>query len=219
MELIEKDWKHGTRLAYTNVEPELLALKKGDRVLPASNFYTPGGDFTLKVIHPPGEFGWPEGGYEVYEDAALRCFYLDEIILHPLVINHTPTLVKIASGVSSSLSPDSEVSKQAKIEERIIKSLLPQHVKLDPLTGRGKRGRPSLGPKKVYVPTGGQRGRVKLSDEEKQRRIEERKYVPNGGKRGRKPLSDEEKAKRVMSKAKQGTGKRGRPRLVKTTVN
>lgn len=220
MDLIQKEYKHGIRIAYSNVEDELLHMKPGDRVLPAEAFYTPGNNFRLKAIFLPGSPGYPEGGYEVYEDAAVRCFYPDEVIIHPLVIKHQPTLIMIDKGIQEKINYDEDGNiipnpipkqrgrKSLSDDERAIKvakSLLP----------KGKRGRPSLGKTKVaYAPTGGQRGRKKLTDEERAQRDKAKIYVPTGGKRGRQPLSAEEKAKREAEKAakhaKSG-GKRGRP--------
>ena len=55
MNIIEKQWEHGSYLAYENVEPELLNFKPGARVLPAPYYYEKALYFELIRMYQPGD--------------------------------------------------------------------------------------------------------------------------------------------------------------------
>lgn len=205
MRIIDKDWKYGTRKAYEDVPAELNMFAKGVRVLPADMFYE-NGLFTFISKHEPGEPGWSEGGFELYDDGGgKRNYYLDQVILHPQVINHRPTL-RMIKGID-------EADKESK---HIAKALR------DPNAPAQKRGRKPLDPEEKArreeakaeqaTRSGGKRGRPAIQRPEG--------YVApvkvlTGGKRGRKPLDPAVKAEReqmrLAASIKSG-GKRGRPK-------
>lgn len=196
---------------FSDVESEYLNFEKGCRVLPAPFYEEPTLQFELIKRYEPGEKKtFPNGGFEVYGPGnEIRSFDLDQVILHPFELKKFNFFKK---------------SQSEEAREKII----------DPNKPKGKRGRPAKLdengnpiPKKEYVPTGGRRGRLPLSDEEKAKRELEKANQPvkekGTGQRGRKPLSEEEKAKRELEKQNQLvkkqrlieagiiSGKRGRP--------
>jgi hypothetical protein len=172
--------KLGTYLSYTDVEPELMVMKQGDRVLPAPFFYEKNLWFHLIRQWAPGENKFfPGGGFEVRDGGGgIRNYELDQVCLHPAIIKHKKTLDKMAR----------KAEKAAKQRERVLKrGSKPVKVKgarrgrpaIDPAIkaareaecaaraqrSGGKRGRPSSGVKAPAVPktTSGKRGRPSLS--------------------------------------------------------
>lgn len=193
---------------FADIEPEYLNFEKGCRVLPAPFYEEPTLQFELIKRYEPGEKKtFPNGGFEVYGPGnEIRSFDLDQVILHPFELKKFNFFKK---------------SQSEETREKVI----------DPNKPKGKRGRPAKldengNPiiKEAYVPTGGRRGRLPLSEEEKAKRALEKANQPIKvkGQRGRKPLSPEEKAKREAEAAKIAaerqakidagiiTGKRGR---------
>jgi len=201
---------------YADIEPEWLNFENGIRVLPAPYFKEPNLDFTLKQRYEPGEKKtFPNGGFEVYEGngGKILNFDMDQVIVHPFELKKY------------------NYFKSNKTEEQKDKVIDPNK----PKAGRGRppkldeNGNPI--PKKEYVPTGGQRGRAKLTDEERAKRELEKANTPKSeskGSRGRKKLSEEEKAKRKLiedqklaERQKQIdagliSGKKGRPSTLTT---
>lgn len=212
MKIVEKPWKYGTRLAYEDIEPELLEFKPDIRVLPASSYYEKNVMFTFIARYEPGEKKtFPEGGFEVRGPGGdVRSFYLDQVVIHPFVIRHRKMVNKVRA---------KDEKQQAKIDKRLAR--------MDKLNkiGTGKRGRPSLSPEekairdaeKANKPVStGKRGRPTLDPSQRKPQ-----YVAKGTGtgRGRPALSPEEKAKREAeqaaikaAKALISGGKRGRPK-------
>ena len=207
MNVIEKQWQYGTYLAYDEIDENFLATEKGIRVLPAPFFYDKKLYFELKKRYEPGEKPtFPNGGYEVVDvSGGIRSYDLDQIIIHPQVLQHKKMLDKMAR----------RAEKQAKKRERTMKKIgkenKPKH---------GRRGRPAIDPAlkaaraaskvEAGVRSGGKRGRPKST---------EPKAVPtpkvSTGKRGRPALSAEAIKQRAADKAataKRSGGKRGRPK-------
>jgi len=190
-QIYSQPWRYGlTQLAYTNVSPEYLEFKPNIRVLPARYHLEKQVHYYLVGRYEPGEHELlPKGGFHIRnEQGANYWFDLDKVIVHPSIIQMQKKRDKIAR-------------RAAEIAGAPIKN------------PNERRGRPRLSdeekalrPSKVYVPTGGKRGRPAKGE------VREPKpaYTPNGGKRGRPPLSDEEKALRI-TKPKTSGGKRGRP--------
>ena len=98
MKVIEKEFVVGgavlsTYNAYSDVEPELLKFRPGVRVLPAPFFYENGTAFTLITQHEIGAPFYPNGGFEVRDGGGgTRHYDLDQVIVHPAIIKHKPTL-------------------------------------------------------------------------------------------------------------------------------
>jgi hypothetical protein len=195
----------GVFQAYTDIEPELIATEKRTRVLPAPFFYEKRLFFYLINRYEPGQNKFfPNGGFEVRDESGgLRCYDLDQVIIHPAVIKHKKTLDKMHR----------TAEKIAKQKERDAK----RNAKPKPIT-TGKRGRPALDPalkaardaEKLAKSerSGGKRGRPK-SDKTP---IVKAK---TGGKRGRPKVSADVIASRVAAKAATRVrtgGKRGRPK-------
>lgn len=167
MKIIENTETFPNYKYFIEVEDKFLNFTKDCRVLAARYFDDPNIFFSLKKKHEPGSKGFPNGGFEVYgPDGGTFNFELNEVVVHPYHLG----MKKYFSNVQN--IDKEKVSTGAK----------------------GKRGRPSKDPsERKTFPA----------------------YVPNGGQRGRKKLSDEEKAKRealVAEKKKNSTGKRGRPK-------
>ena len=123
----------GVFQAYTYIEPELIATEKRTRVLPAPFFYEKRLFFYLINRYEPGQNKFfPNGGFEVRDESGgLRCYDLDQVIIHPAVIRHKKTLDKMHR----------TAKKIAKQKERDAK----RNAKPKPIT-TGKRGRPALDP-------------------------------------------------------------------------
>lgn len=215
MNIIEKQWEHGSYLAYENVEPELLNFKPGARVLPAPYYYEKQLYFELIRIYQPGEKRtFPKGGFEVRgpNPASVYNFELDQVVLHPLVIKHEKAIEKTQRKI------EKERLKTDKQREREQRKLEKEQNK-----GKGKRGRKPLSPEERALReqkkaegalrSGGKRGRPKMDPALRKTPI---KPAGTGtGKRGRPALSAEEKLKRDAIKqqtAQRSGGKRGRPK-------
>lgn len=195
----------GVFQAYTDIEPELIATEKRTRVLPAPFFYEKRLFFYLINRYEPGQNKFfPNGGFEVRDESGgLRCYDLDQVIIHPAVIKHKKTLDKMHR----------TAEKIAKQKERDAK----RNAKPKPTT-TGKRGRPALDPalkaardaEKLAKSerSGGKRGRPKSNNTPIIK-------ASTGGKRGRPKVSDDIIARRVAAKAATRVrtgGKRGRPK-------
>jgi hypothetical protein len=207
MKVIEKPWHYGTYLAYDETEEIFIPTERGVRVLPAPFFYDKKLYFELKATYAPGDKPtFPNGGYEVVDmSGGIRSYDLDQVIIHPQVLQHKKMLDKMAR----------RAEKQAKKRERSIKKIdrenKPKH---------GKKGRPALDPAvKAHRDrikadakdrSGGKRGRPKSLT----LKLVDPKPV-GGGRRGRPSLTPEAIAQRVSDKATtraRSGGKRGRPR-------
>ena len=207
MKVIEKPWQYGTYLAYDETEEIFAPTTKGVRVLPAPFFYDKKLYFELKAVYAPGDKKtFPNGGYEVVDvSGGIRSYDLDQVIIHPQVLQHKKMLDKMAR----------RAEKQQKKRERTMKKMdrenKPKH---------GKKGRPALDPTvKAHRDqlkaaakdrSGGKRGRPKSL-------VPKQKIVKpvGGGRRGRPALTPEAIAQRVSSRAAtraRSGGKRGRPR-------
>jgi hypothetical protein len=207
MKVVEKPWKYGTYLGYDEIEPQFVAMEKGVRVLPAPFFYDKKLYFELWKRYEPGDKAtFPNGGYEVVDvSGGIRSFDLDQIIIHPAVLQHKKMLDKMAR----------KAEKQAKKRERTLNKMSkenkPKH---------GKRGRPALDPTlkakrdadkaQSQVRSGGKRGRPRSLEP----KVDQVKPAA-GGRRGRPALDPQILAQREKDKAalKQRTGgRRGRPK-------
>ena len=210
MKVIEKDWKYGKYLAYDEVEEIFVPTEKGIRVLPAPFFYDKKVYFELWKRYEPGDKQtFPNGGYEVVDvSGGIRSYELDQVIIHPAVLQHKKMLDKMAR----------RAEKQAKKKERTLKKLTKEN---RPSTGR--RGRPALNPAEKAlrdtakaeskVRSGGKRGRPANPN-----KVVAVKPASTGGRRGRPALSADQKAAREAAKAaqtKRSGGKRGRPKRAK----
>lgn len=206
MKVIEKDWKYGKYLAYDEVEEQFVPVEKGVRVLPAPFFYEKKLYFELKAVYAPGDKKtFPNGGYEVVDvSGGIRSYDMDQVIIHPQVLQHKKMLDKMAR----------KAEKQAKKRERTVKKIARENV-----VSTGKRGRPALDPAlkaqrealkaESKVRSGGKRGRP--ANPNKVVVVKEK----TGGKRGRPALSAEAKAAKEAARAaltKRSGGKRGRPK-------
>ena len=212
MKLEEKDFVVGDAVIgkiqyYTDVEPELMEMNKGDRVLPAPFFYEKSVYYELYAIHEAGTPGYPKGGVEVCgHDGHRRYYELDQVILHPLIIKHKKTLDKMIR------KAEKESAKRMKQYERASRKVAKE---------AGKRGRKALSPEERIkreeekaaraIKSGGKRGRPKSGSAVSTPKV----YVPTGGKRGRRPLDPEVLAARAREKSARTVrsgGKRGRPK-------
>lgn len=197
MELIQKPWKHGTRLAYDNVNDNYLNFEKNIRVLPSPYFYEPTRRFLLIEKFEPGSAKpYNEGAFHVWDDDnnEHRFFYLDQVIVHPDIIAKRKQKVETIGIIVDAIN-------------------IPK--------GKGKRGRRPLNPelkkqkelnKENHIP--GRRGRKPLDPEVKAKRDAEKaeKKAKGTGKRGR-PAMDPSLRKTKPYVPKGTTGKRGRPTL------
>ncbi len=211
MKLAEKDFVVSGEVIgkipyYTDVEPELMDMRKGDRVLPAPFFYEKRVYYELFAVHEPGTPGFPKGGVSVVgHDGHRRYYDLDQVILHPQIIKHKKTLEKMMR------KAEKESAKRIKQYERAARKVEKE---------KGKRGRKALSPEERAqrdaekaeraIKSGGKRGRPKGSAVSTPKT-----YTPTGGKRGRRPLDPETVAARAREKAARTVrsgGKRGRPK-------
>jgi hypothetical protein len=210
MKIIEKDHVVGghvvgTYLIYDEIEPELTVMKPQDRVLPAPFFYEKRMVFSLIRKWEPNENKfYPDGGFEVRDaSGGVRHYDLNQVIIHPAIIKHKPTLELI------NRANDSDEIKETKPVVAKVSS--------------GRRGRPALDPEAKAAKeaealaksqrSGGRRGRPASTAPKV---IVDK--VKTDGKRGRPSLTPEEIAKRDADKAamtKRSGGKRGRPKSAK----
>lgn len=186
MELKERTGKYGNIIYfYDEVEPNLLEIKAGDRVLPAPFFYEKKLVFTVVRKYEPNQHRWfPNGGFYLRGPAGeFRAFDLDQIILHPEIFEKLKRKAKIEK-------------RREKEEAKRLRSLNKIRKEHDKKETKGKRGRP------------------KLSEEEKAK-IAAAPIDPNRKKRGRKPMDPVLKAQKeaAKNKAPGEKGKRGRPAL------
>ena len=207
MKVIERDWQYGKYLAYDETEEIFIPQERGVRVLPAPFFYDKKQYFELKKRYEPGEKNtFPNGGYEVVDvSGGIRSYDLDQVIIHPSVLQHKKMLDKMAR----------RAEKEQKKRERRVKQ-----IGKESKVKTGKRGRPALSTtekmvrdnlkEQAKVRSGGKRGRPK-SDTSKA--VSTPKV--SSGKRGRPSLTPEALARKVADRAalqKRSGGKRGRPK-------
>ena len=211
MKVIEKEFVVGgavlsTYNAYSDVEPELLKFRPGVRVLPAPFFYENGTAFTLITQHEPGTPFYPNGGFEVRDGGGgTRHYDLDQVIVHPAIIKHKPTL---------DLMTRREEREAAAAERAVLRG---DKVKVK-VEGT-RRGRPAIDPavkaareaEKVLRAqrSGGRRGRP-ASGIAKPQTIKS-----TSGKRGRPALSAAQVTAKATAKAStraRSGGRRGRPK-------
>lgn len=212
MKINERDWvvgghKIGTQLFYSDVEPELVATEPGTRVLPSAYYYEKKVRCELMKRYEPGEYHLMQnGGFEVWvEDGGRRYFELDQVIVHPEIIEHARRLEKMK------LKAEKTQAKRDKEYERAQRKAVKE---------AGKRGRKALSPEEKAqreadraaraIKSGGKRGRPKGSGVSTPKT-----YVPTGGKRGRRPLDQATKdarAREAAARTVRSGGKRGRPK-------
>ena len=207
MKVIERDWQYGKYLAYDETEEIFIPQERGVRVLPAPFFYDKKQYFELKKRYEPGEkTTFPNGGYEVVDvSGGIRSYDLDQVIIHPAVLQHKKMLDKMAR----------RAEKEQKKRERRVKQIGKENK-----VKTGRRGRPALSTaekmvrenlkEQAKVRSGGKRGRPK-SDTSKT--VSTPKV--SSGKRGRPALSAEAIRLKAADKAatvKRSGGKRGRPK-------
>ncbi len=179
MKLVDKDWKYGTRLAYEDAEPELLEFKDNIRVLPAPYYYEKNLMFTFMARYEPGEkTTFPDGGFEVRGPSGdIRSFYLDQVVIHPYLINHKKMVNKIrVSDEKQRIKQEKHIKRMEReakkgTGKRGRRALTPEEkaerelIQANKPVGTGKRGRPAMDPsllKPKYEPKGyGKRGRPK----------------------------------------------------------
>lgn len=201
--------KLGTYLSYTDVEPELMVMKPGDRVLPAPFFYEKNLWFHLIRQWAPGENKlFPNGGFEVRDGGGgVRNYDADQVCLHPAIIKHKKTLDKMLRRAEKA---------QAQRERALKRGKKPPKEKVE----GARRGRPALDPAvkaardadKIArsVRSGGKRGRPVSTSTPKPPKV-----LSTGGRRGRPALTPEAIAQRVSTRAAtraRSGGKRGRPK-------
>jgi hypothetical protein len=202
--------KLGTYLSYTDIEPELMVMKPGDRVLPAPFFYEKNLWFHLIRQWAPGEHKlFPNGGFEVRDGGGgVRNYDMDQVCLHPAIIKHKKTLDKMMRRAEKA---------QAARERAAKRGSKPPKVKVE----GGRRGRPALDSAvkaardaaklERSTRSGGKRGRpASTTPKVLSNAIDKPK-----GKRGRPSLTSEVIAQRVSQKAATRVrtgGKRGRPK-------
>ena len=201
--------KLGTYLSYTDVEPELMVMKPGDRVLPAPFFYEKNLWFHLIRQYAPGENRlFPNGGFEVRDGGGgVRNYDADQVCLHPEIIKHKKTLDKMLRRAEKA---------QAQRERALKRGKKPPKVKVE----GARRGRPALDPTVKATRdaektaraarSGGKRGRPASTSTTKA--VSTPKM---GGKRGRPALTPEAIAQKVSTRAAtraRSGGKRGRPK-------
>ena len=147
----------------------------------------------------------PNGGFEVWvEDGGRRYFELDQVIIHPAVINHQKSLDKMMRKAEK---------EQAKRDRQYKKAA--REVGTKP----GKRGRRPMDPAiKAQLQadkatraekSGGKRGRPKSA------LSKPKAPKAPGGKRGRRPLDPlirEARAREAAARSARSGGKRGRPK-------
>lgn len=181
MRITERDFCIGEVVikvpCYADVEPELLEMEKGMRVLPAPFFYEKKMYFEFIRKYEPGERYWPKGGYEVRDiNGGIRSYELDQVVVHPFVIKHKKDMEKMFK----------RAEKATKKRDRQLVRTEKAAVKI-----AGKRGRPALSPEEKErrdqekvaraQKSGGRRGRPKSGSAVSTPKV----YVPTGRKRGR----------------------------------
>ena len=217
MKVIEKPWRYGTCLTYDEIEEQFLPREKGVRVLPAPFFYDKKLYFELYKHYAPGEKkSFPNGGYEVADvSGGIRSYDLDQVIIHPQVLQHKKMLDKMAR----------KAEKQAKKKVQTLKKLDRENK-----IKHGRKGRPALDPAvkahreqlklEMKARSGGKRGRPSLNTATKEERVarEISRKLQSSGKRGRPSLNTAELEKRAAqdaSRRARSGGKRGRPKMAR----
>jgi hypothetical protein len=213
MQLVERDFvvgghKIGTIPFYTEIDDVLQAHVPGVRVLPAPFFYERERFELIKRYEPGENKFFPNGGFEVSaEGGSRRSYDLDQVIIHPSVVNHRPTLDLI----------ERKVERDEKARVKSIER--GEKVKVTRVEG-ARRGRPAMDPDVKAqreadkatraTKSGGRRGRPKSTVS-----TPKTPKSSGGGKRGRRPLSAEVLSKRaaeaVILRDRSG-GRRGRPK-------
>ena len=209
MKVIEKDFvvggsKLGTYNAYEDIEPELMRYRPGQRVLPAPFFYETGDTFTLIAHHEPGTRFYPNGGFEVRDSGGgVRHYDLDQVIVHPAIIKHKPTLDLMTRREERELAAaERAVLRGDKVKVKVegarrgrpaidpaVKAAREAEKVLRAQRSGGRRGRPASGitkPNSVKV-TSGKRGRPALSATQVQAKATAKAATKarSGGRRGR----------------------------------
>lgn len=209
MKVIEKEFIVGgavlsTYNAYSDVEPELLKFRPGVRVLPAPFFYDNATSFTLVAQHEPGTRFYPNGGFEVRDNGGgIRHYDLDQVIVHPAIIKHKPTLdLMTRREEREAAAAERAVARGEKVKVK-IEGARRGRPAIDPAVkaareaeriaraarSGGKRGRPASGEPKIQTvkATGGKRGRPSLTPAELELRASARAAMTKrtGGMRGR----------------------------------
>ena len=201
--------KLGTYLSYTDVEPELMVMKPGDRVLPAPFFYEKNLWFHLIRQWAPGENKlFPNGGFEVRDGGGgVRNYDTDQVCLHPHVIKHKKTLDKMLRRAEKA---------QAQRERALKRGKKPPKEKVE----GARRGRPALDPAVKAARDAAKAERSTRSGGKRGRPASDKPKVLSAapattGKRGRPSLTREVIAQRASQKAATRVrtgGKRGRPK-------
>ena len=182
MKITEKPFlvgKHhiGTYKSYDEIDDELKDPQPGDRVLPAPFFYEKRLFFWLvKKHHPNTNKHFINGGYEVRDaSGAIRCYDLDQVIIHPEVIKHSRMLEKMKHN-----------AEKARIKSRIKNEIKPDNVKTLTPCDEGEIAQ-NLADKSIFVKSIRGRGRPPLSLQERQARqkIIDIRLQKSNGKRGR----------------------------------
>ena len=214
MKVIEKDFivggtKLGTYLSYTDIEPELMVMKPGDRVLPAPFFYEKNLWFHLIRQWAPGENKlFPNGGFEVRDGGGgVRNYDADQVCLHPAIIKHKKTLDKMLRRAEKA---------QAQRERALKRGKKPPKEKVE----GARRGRPALDPAVKAARDAAKAERSTRSGGKRGRPASDKPKVLSAaptttGKRGRPSLTREVIAQRASQKAATRVrtgGKRGRPK-------
>ena len=209
MKVIEKEFVVGgavlsTYNAYSDVEPELLKFRPGVRVLPAPFFYENGTAFTLITQHEIGAPFYPNGGFEVRDGGGgTRHYDLDQVIVHPAIIKHKPTLDLMTRREERELAAaERAVLRGDKVKVKVegarrgrpaidpaVKAAREAERVARAARSGGKRGRPASGitkPNSVKA-TSGKRGRPALSATQVQAKATARAATKarSGGRRGR----------------------------------
>lgn len=198
--------KLGTYLSYTDVEPELMVMKPGDRVLPAPFFYEKNLWFHLIRQWAPGEHKlFPNGGFEVRDGGGgVRNYDMDQVCLHPAIIKHKKTLDKMLRRAEKAQVARERAAKRGskppkvKVEggrrgrpalDPAVKAARDAEKQARATRSGGKRGRPASGVKKPQTPkvTSGKRGRPSLTPEAIAQKVSVKAATKarSGGKRGR----------------------------------
>ena len=193
---------------FVDVEPELLNFTPRCRVLPAPFYDEPSLNFELIKRYEPGEHpSYPNGGLEVYGPGVeKRSFDLDQVILHPFELKKFNFFKKnitdeVKEKVTDPNKPKGKRGRPAKLDAE---------------------GKPIV--KEAYVPSGGKRGRPRKLDENGNPIvIEKKEYEKKKKNRGRQKLSEEERVKRKLKEEQKLqerqklielgviSGRRGRP--------
>lgn len=215
--LIVGGFQLGHYQAYTEIEDEFVATEPGTRVLPAQFFYEKRLFFHLKRRYEAGEHrSFPGGGFEVRDEGgAIRCYELDQVIIHPAVLHSKKVMDRMKRRAEKEQKKRGRKSKQPTV---VIdgQTTIIERIKT------GRKGRPSLSAAEKAehdaaqaarkLASGGKRGRPKSTAI----KVDLTPKVKSG-KRGRPSLSAEAlaiKAADILSRKQRSGGKRGRPKCL-----